>query len=117
MRVEDAIKLEHLDPEAREELKDADQTVKDLEAIAMVSTSSGGLQLTEMLREDCRDLLIQVINAKKEANGGWQDHVVNNLLPSFEAKFTLFNTIKSASLDYDEAEKALNDRLEEILEG
>lgn len=113
MRIEDALELQHLDPEAKQELKDANQSVKDLKAMAMVAGSEGGTKLLEMLKEDCRDILTQMLNAKKAG----EVEKVMPLLSDFEAKFTLFNTIKSAEKDYQDADDALNERLEEILEG
>lgn len=116
-RIDDALKLNNLNPEARTELKDAKQTVNDLASLAQVAGSAGGTVLLEMLREDCRDILTQMLNVKKAGEVGWQDKLVNSLLPDFEAKFTLFNTIKSAEKDYQEADQALEERLDEILEG
>lgn len=116
-RVDDVIELQNLSPQAKEELKDAKQAVSDLASLAQVAGSVGGTVLLEMLKEDCRDILTQILNVKKVAEEGWQDKLVNSLLPDFEAKFTLFNTIKSADIDYKEMDQALEDRLDEILEG
>lgn len=116
-RIEDALKLNNLNPDARQELKDAKQTVDDLASLAQVAGSAGGTKLLEMLKEDCRDLLAQMLNVKKAGEVGWQEKILHSIIPDFEAKFTLFNTIKSAEKDYQEADEALEHRLDEILEG
>lgn len=116
-RIDDALELKNLHPDARKELKDAKQTVDDLASLAQVAGSAGGSKLLEMLKEDCRDLLAQMLTAKKAAEVGWQEKILHSIIPDFEAKFTLFNTIKSAEKDYQEADDALTERLDEILEG
>ena len=112
-RLDDVLKIKHLDPEAKEELKEAKQSVKDLRALANVATSEGGEQLLNMLQEDCRDLLLKMMNAKSEN----KTENVLIYLSDFEAKFTLFNTIKSAPSDYSDSDEALDAHLDEILKG
>lgn len=116
-RIDDVLELQNLDPDARKELQDAKKAVKDLEALASLAHSVGGQELCNILKDDCRDILTQMINTKIMGAEGWQDKVINSLLPDFQAKFTLYNTIKSAEVDYRDSVEALNARVEEILEG
>lgn len=112
-RIEDVLKMENVAEGAKEELRDAKKAVQDLKALANLSQSEGGERLLDMLQEDCRDILLRLLKAK-EAH---KTDEIMVLLSDFEAKFTLYNTIKSASRDYSEADEALSERLDEILEG
>lgn len=115
-RLEDILKRDDVDADAKGELKDAQESVKDLQAIAQVAASEGGQKLFEMLKEDCRDVLVQMLNTKKVGEVGWEAKIVG-LLSDFEAKFTLYNTLKSANQDAEDAEEQLEQRIEEIIEG
>lgn len=112
-RIDDVLSMKNVAEEAKEELKDAKRAVNDLKSLASVAGSPGGDTLLAMLREDCRDLLLNMLQAKK--NG--QSEQILAYLSDFEAKFTLFNTIKSAPEDYEYSDNSLNERVEEILEG
>lgn len=114
-RLEDILKRDDVDADAKGELRDAQESVKDLAAIAQVAASEGGQKLFEMLREDCRDVLVQMLNIKKAGEVGWEARIVG-CLSDFEAKFTLYNTLKSANQDYEDAEAQLEQRIEEIVE-
>lgn len=115
-RLEDILKRDDVDSGAKAELKDAQESVKDLQAIAQVAASEGGQKLFEMLKEDCRDVLVQMLNCKKAGEVGWESRIIG-FLSDFEAKFTLYNTLKSANQDYEDAEAQLEERIEEIIEG
>lgn len=112
-RIDDVLKMKNLNSGAKEEIRDAKLANADLKALAGVAESEGGSQLLDALKEDCRTILLQMLTAKKEGEG----EKVLPLLSDFEAKFTLYNTIKSASQDYEDAEKSLDARVDEILEG
>lgn len=116
-RLDDVLKMKNVAEGAKEELIDAKQSVRDLKSLAMVANSEGGKQLYDILKEDCRDIITQMINTKRAAKTGWENEIISSLLPTFEAKFTLFNTLKSAPQDYEDAEEALEERVDEILEG
>lgn len=111
-RLDDVLNMKNVADEAKDELVNAKQAVRDLKSLAMVAESEGGKQLYNILKEDCRDILLKLLNAKAE----FDDKKVMALLSDFEAKFTLFNTLKSAPQDYEEAEDALEERVDEILE-
>ena len=111
-RLDEVLKLQTLDEGAKQELKDADEVVGDLSAISQVAQSEGGKVMLELLKDDCSELLIAILGAKKEGNS----EVVNNLLSDFEATYTLYNTIKSASKDHTEAFQALKARMDEIID-
>lgn len=112
-RLDEVLKMDNLAEGAKDELRNAKDGVNDLQAISNVAESVGGQKLLEMLQEDCRDILLKILKAKDE---GKVDTVMT-LLSDFQAKFTLFNTLKSAPREYADADEALQERLEEILEG
>lgn len=111
-RIDEVLELKNLAPSAREELKDAKQALLDLNAISQVSQSEGGKRLQEVLKEDCRDLILKMLKAKDENK---MDNVMA-CLSDFQAKFTLFNTIKTASDDHTEGVETLEKKIEEILD-
>lgn len=112
-RIDDVLELENLDTEARKELQNGKEALKDLEALASVASSNGGTVLLEILKETARDTLLKMITAKTAG----ETEKIMPLLADFEANFTLYNTIKSAAQDYESAEEQLNDRIDEIIEG
>lgn len=111
-RIDDVLQMNNLVEGAKEEIKNADQATKDLEHLAHLAQSPEGDTLTEMLREGCRDALFQMLTAKSQG----EEEKIMPLLADFEAKFTLYNTIKSAPQDYSDAREALEERLDEILQ-
>lgn len=111
-RLDDILNRDDVASDTKSELKDAQKSVKDLEAVAQVAQSEGGKILFDMLKEDCRDVLVAMLNAKKLG----ETEKVMPLLSDFEAKFTLLNTLKSAGQDYEDAQAALEERMEEVLE-
>jgi hypothetical protein len=112
-KLEDALKLENLDPEAKGELKDTKDKIVELEAIKQVAMSEGGAKLLTMLKEDSRDLLLQLLTSYREAP---REELVG-LISSFEAKYTLYNHIKSAESDLKDEKERADIRVDEILEG
>lgn len=112
-RLEEILKMDNLAEGAKDEIRNAKDSVNDLQAISNVAESVGGQKLLEMLQDDCRDLLLKVLKAKEDN----EVDKVMTLLSDFQAKFTLFNTIKSAPKEYADADEALSERLDEILEG
>lgn len=114
-KLERVLESSEISKDGKEEIKSANKTVKELEAIANFAASEGGKVLIASLKERCRDLLVAMINAKDSDKKETRDKVFI-LLSDFAARLELYQTLTSANKDYDDAWQRLEEHIDQILE-